>query len=237
MSLCTVKTPLLPLQILRITICGRGDARPLQAPGSGKGRAVASPQRGEGLFLAATLGTVTGASHGATGDNFPSIQLSDGPGTQFMPREWAGLLCQHRLLPGTMLPGDTSVQLPALVFCSHILRSALQGAITLLEGTCPNPPVRGNPTYCSPEKPCLSDLGKQQAPPVWFLNRYPEANPQSAADPQLVFSLIYVRAYLCPLLKTIQFVSAVNGTVYHPAAVWLLPEMSFTPVLIKQKSF
>lgn len=62
-------------------------------------------------------------------------------------------------------------------------------------------------------------------------------NPQSAADPQLVFSLIYVRAYLCPLLKTIQSMSAVNETVYHPAAVWLLPEMSFTPVLIMKKSF
>ena len=69
------------------------------------------------------------------------------------------------------------------------------------------------------------------------LSRYTEVNPQSVADPQLVFSLIYVRAYLRPPLKTIQFVSAVNETVYHPAAVWLLPEMSFTPVLIKQKSF
>lgn len=105
------------------------------------------------------------------------------------------------------------------------------------EGTRENPPAWGNPTYRSPEKPFLSDLGRQQAPPVSFLSRYPEANPQSAADPQLVFSLIYVRAYLRPLLKTIQFMSAVNGTVYHPAAVWLLPEMSFTPVLIKQKSF
>lgn len=105
------------------------------------------------------------------------------------------------------------------------------------EGTCPNPSAQDNPSYCHPEKPCPSDLGEQQAPPVWFLSRYPEVNPQSAADPQLVFSLIYVRAYLCPLLKTIQFVSAVNETVYHPAAVWLLPEMSFTPVLIKQKSF
>lgn len=63
------------------------------------------------------------------------------------------------------------------------------------------------------------------------------ASPRSAADLQLVFSLIYVRAYLCPLLKTIPFVSAVNETVYHPAAGGLLPEMSFAPVLIRQKSF
>lgn len=105
------------------------------------------------------------------------------------------------------------------------------------EGTWQIPQRRAATTYCSLEKPCLSNLGKQQAPPAWFLSRYPGANPESAADPQLVFSLIYVRAYLCPLLKTIQFLSAVNGTVYHPAAVWLLPEMSFTPVLIKQISF
>jgi len=104
-------------------------------------------------------------------------------------------------------------------------------------GCSKSPTVQGNPSYCRPDKPCPSDLGGQQAPPAWFLSRYPEANPQSAADPQLVFSLIYVRAYLHPLLKTIQFVSAVNETVYHPAAVWLLPEMSFTPVLIKQRSF
>lgn len=149
------------------------------------------------------------------------------------------LLCQHPLLPSTVLPGDTSVPLPALVLCNRIPRAALRGALTVLggEGTCQNPPARGNPSSCSPEKAWLGDPGEQQAPPVWLLSRYAEANPQSVADPQLVFSLIYVRAYLRPLLKTIQFMSAVNETVYHPAAVWLLPEMSFTPVLIKQKSF
>lgn len=73
-------------------------------------------------------------------------------------------------------------------------------------------PAWGNPSYRSPEKTCLSHPGEQQAPPVWFLSRYTEANPRSVADPQLVFSLIYVRTYLCPLLKTIQFMSAVNGT-------------------------
>lgn len=162
MSLYIVKNPLLPSQILCITILRRGDAQLQQAIGPGSGKRLPSPWRGEGPFLVTTPGMVTGMSHGATDDNFPSIQLSDNQGSHSLPEKMAGLPDQHWLLPGMTLPGDTSVQLPVLIFCSHILRFALQGAITKLEGkrTCQNPPAWGNPSYCSPEKPCLSDLGE-----------------------------------------------------------------------------
>lgn len=96
-SLFTVNTPLLPPQILCIVICSRGDAWPQQAvaPGTGKRRVGASPQRGEGPFLAASPGTGTGMSHGATDDNFPSIQLSDDQGSHSLPEKSAGLPCQR----------------------------------------------------------------------------------------------------------------------------------------------
>lgn len=92
----------------------------------------------------------------------------------------------------------------------------------LQQGRCPGP---GSPWCCRRAQPGAA-AGLSLA-----------ARPRSVADLQLVFSLIYVTAYLCPLLKTIPFVSAVNETVYHPAAAGLLPEMSFAPVLIRHKSF
>lgn len=124
MSLYIVKTSLLPPQILRILVCSRGGAQPQQVigPGCGKGQVAAPPWKYERRFQAASPGTVTSISHGATDDNFPSIQLSGNPGSHSLPEKRVGLPCPHRLLPGTTLPGHTSAQLPGLIFCSHILR-------------------------------------------------------------------------------------------------------------------
>lgn len=110
----------------------------------------------------------------------------------------------------------TPPQAPNPVTSPHSPRHRLQ------QGRCPGP---GSPWCC------------RRAQPGAAAALSSAARPRSAADLQLVFSLIYVTAYLCPLLKTIPFVSAVNETVYHPAAAGLPPEMSFAPVLSRQKSF
>lgn len=72
MSLYTVKTSLLPPQILRIAIGSRGDARPQKVigPGCGKGQVASPPWRDEGRFPAATPGTVTSISHGTISPQF-----------------------------------------------------------------------------------------------------------------------------------------------------------------------
>lgn len=110
----------------------------------------------------------------------------------------------------------TPPQAPNPVTSPHSPRHRLQ------QGRCPGP---GSPWCC------------RRAQPGAAAALSSAARPRSAADLQLVFSLIYVTAYLCPLLKTIPFVSAVNETVYHPAAAGPPPEMSFAPVLSRQKSF
>lgn len=171
---------------------------------------------------------VTGVSHRTVPAQF-SYQMSKALREEDQTPTPAPDTSQHN-------PARRDLEPTSSTFLSQLHpKICLPGAVTVLEGeaTCQNSPAWGNPSSCSPGRPFLSSEGSS----VWFPHRSTAVIPQSVADPQLVFSLIYVRAYLCPLLKTIQFVSAVNGTVYHPAAVCLLPEMSFTPVLIMEKSF
>lgn len=134
---------------------------------------------------------VTGVSHGTVPAQF-SYQMSKALREEDQTPTPAPDTSQHN-------PARRDLEPTSSTFLSQLHpKICLPGAVTVLEGeaTCQNSPAWGNPSSCSPGRPFLSSEGSS----VWFPHRSTAVIPQSVADPQLVFSLIYVRAYLCPLL-------------------------------------